>query len=166
MELLGDAEPLLRQMQRLIASYDRRDLKALRSSHTLSPRFCAKMTRDVVENTARELREALGINASPSGEEIKASLIFRLTVCSCALTVRRAADGDVDKLGSKAYRNDLNDCIYAAYATLFDGLVSCDDGLVKTYNLSLKLLGTVFDCRNLTAEETVVAEPKSNAMRR
>jgi hypothetical protein len=163
MKLLGDAEPLLRQMQRQIASYDSRDLKALRSGHSLSPQFCAKITRDVAENTARDLREAQGTNASSSAQEIKASLIFRLNVCSYALTVRRAADGGVEKLGTETYRNDLNDCIYAAYATLFDGLVSCDDGLVKTYNLSLILLRDAFDCRNITAEEATLAVPKRKA---
>jgi len=159
-KLLGDAEPMLRQMQRLIASYDSRDLKALRSGHSLSSQLCTKITRDVAENTARDLWEAQGINASSSAQEIKASLIFRLTVCSCALTIRRAADGGVAKLGAETYRNDLNDCIYAAYATLFDGLVSCDDGLVKTFNLSLILLRDVFDCRNITANEARLAVPK------
>jgi hypothetical protein len=154
--LLTDAASLFDAMQAQIRSYHSNDLKALRSGRNLSERLCQRLTRDVAEKTRAELWQIHGDGLIPGAQEIKASLIFRLTVCGCALMVRRMAKG-TNQVSARTMRNDLNDCFYAAYATLFDGLLSSDDGIVETYNLALLLLKDVFDCRRISATEATIA---------
>jgi hypothetical protein len=83
----------------------------------------------------------------------KATLIFRFSVCHCALAIRRASVGGIQKQSVETFRNDLNDCIYVTYATFYDGLITTDRGMKKTYNLTLFLLREVFDCHAMTATE-------------
>lgn len=65
---------------------------------------------------------------------------FRLALCLYIYGLRWRAYGAQERIPPKKLRNDIADCHIAAYGTLFEGVLSRDKGLIKTYERAVRLI--------------------------
>lgn len=148
-ELLPDAEELRDKLKAITESYEQGDLAVLRAEKRLTDSLCRRIGTDVARQVATDLRQIFGVKRTWSVGDAQSSMPFRLGVSLCALGIKRAHTGAFKRLSKEKFRSDLNDSVYAAYATYYDGLITRDDGLSDVYDLTVKLLRDVFDLRRL-----------------
>ena len=120
------AEPIRTAITRLADRTAPDELTALRKGLPLPPAFTEQFVRDVMGITALHLRAVLGVNKMPSAEDALFSFTFRYAVCAYALALRWLKEGGHNTAQPSTLRNDFVDMAYAAYATLFDGLITED----------------------------------------
>lgn len=76
--------------------------------------------------------------------DILYSYPFRYATAMYCLNLFWTAVGDVTKAPTNKVRNDATDMTYAAYATFFDGIITCDEKLAAVYRLTTAFLTGVF----------------------
>jgi hypothetical protein len=159
-ELLPDAEEMRDKLASITGSYETGDLSVLRAERRITDRLCRRIGTDVAHQTAADLRGIFGNGIEWKAADAKYSLPFRIAASFCALGLMRASTGAFRNLKAATFRSDLNDAVYAAYATYYDGLITRDEQLADVYNLTVKLLRSVFDLRRLTAKEIALPFPQ------
>lgn len=157
-DFLPEAESLKKRMLHMLDTFTQEDLSELRSKRKqITVSLARRIEVEVAQTTRTLYADTLGIQILPATPDIKYSFPFRFAVCYYSLACRWGHSGGLQGLSVKDFRNDLNDCTYAAYASFYDGLITCDDRLSDVYNLSIKLLEGVFGIADLSAREIPVS---------
>lgn len=107
----------------MLSIFSDSDRRALRSDEPLPRTTQDKLGAQVLQLTAHLLRRA-GVTEAPSFDALLDTWIFRQTFC-IYIWMLRTMDGVVPSNPGRI-RNDIIDATYAAYATMFDGLLSKD----------------------------------------
>ena len=77
--------------------------------------------------------------ASTDIQKLRYSLTFRYVMCCYLMALRWISNGKPPKNPAKV-RNHVFDCGFAAYATFFDGFLSCDQEALITYEQAVSML--------------------------
>ena len=76
----------------------------------------------------------------PNADELFDTYIFRVALCGLLLSLRWASVGGARNVKVERIRNDMVDIHFAAYATIFDGLLTNDQKLSGIYREACGIL--------------------------
>lgn len=102
--------------------------------------------KDVMLLAAMLFRNHSCVTGFPTSEALPQTFIFRVALCALLVALdwgtngSRAVKANVDKV-----RNDMVDAHIAAYATLFDGLLSNDAKMIRIYEGASRFLSEMPD---------------------
>jgi hypothetical protein len=120
------------------------DLRAIRGGKLASPAFTDQLVSDIMGLTALYFRDAVRLQPMPDSDEAVYTFIFRYALCAYALSLKWVIQGGHANAKNETLRNDYIDMTYAAYATLFDGLITRDSKLQELYGIACWILTNVF----------------------
>jgi hypothetical protein len=123
------------------------DLKSVRAGKLASRAFTDQLVEDIMGLTALYYRDTVRLNPMPDSEEALFTFIFRYALCAYALSLKWVIQGGHANAKNETLRNDYIDMTYAAYATLFDGLITKDSKLRELYGIACWILTNVFHIR-------------------
>jgi hypothetical protein len=130
-----------------IATYPKREVDAIRRSAKISREFQSQFIADIIGDT-KALYAEIGFlrGQLPPAKQVVYTMPFRFTVCVTALQLIWTKRGKLPQ-NPERVRNDITDMTYAAYATYFDGLMTNDQDLLLSFNLSVHILDKLFGIR-------------------
>jgi hypothetical protein len=118
---------------RVIQEFSKSELKQLRYSSDLPDALFEKILKHLLEMTIYSHHD-LGVDIRNANlSDVTNTVVFRSLLCTYLMTLRWYANGSTPHNLEKV-RNSVYDCGFAAYATLFDGLLSADEGAKQTYS--------------------------------
>jgi hypothetical protein len=131
----------------LDAQFTANDLRAIRAGQKPSVTFSANALKNIMGLTALYFRDVVHADPMPDADGVLYSLPFRYVVCSYALSLRWILERGYTGVSVEKLRNDYIDVTYAAYATLFDGLITNDKKLRQSYAAAVWILKHLFRIR-------------------
>ena len=78
--------------------------------------------------------------------------IFRVALCGLLLSLRWASVGGASNVKVERIRNDMVDIHFAAYATIFDGLLTNDQKLSGIYREACGILHLMISTKRAAAQ--------------
>jgi hypothetical protein len=78
---------------------------------------------------------------TPNFNELRSTFLFRFSLAINCLVIWWIVNGGIGSVGYEKLRNDVVDMTYIAYATYFDGILTCDQKLLKIYQDTIFFLG-------------------------
>ena len=138
-EALEVAEKYVEAARAALKDFSKSELEQINNSEVLSKDLFTKVLNQLLE-MAIHSHSVMGVDiheAEPS--DIVNTVAFRTLLCNYLMIFRWVANGSPPKKGEKI-RNHVYDCGFAAYATLFDGLLSNDEGAQTTYRAAKRFL--------------------------
>ncbi len=141
--LLANATKLIESFNKTVSYFSPEEEAQLRSPERLSGGLIRKIL-DLVEELAVGFLKTTNYQSKIPKTEFVNLYVFRFALCGVLLILRWVRNG-TNKLGKQErVRNDLVDICLAAYSTYFDGPLTNDKAMTKTYNeawVILKKLG-------------------------
>lgn len=92
-----------------------------------------------VKQSLLEMAIEIHFAASTDIQKLRHSLSFRYVMCCYLMVLRWISNGKPPTNPAKV-RNHVFDCGFAAYATFFDGFLSCDKEALITYKQAVSML--------------------------
>lgn len=142
--LRHDAIKTAEGMAMAINGFIPKHLKILRKQDPIPKDLADKMIKDIFILTALLIRKHPDTTQVPTAQELRNTYIFRYSLCSYLLELDWLESGGLDKVNLDKLRNDFIDMSYAAYATLFDGIISKDIKLNRIYQIADYYINYVF----------------------
>lgn len=118
----------------LATRFTDKQLAQFRNSQPWSDDLFSIVKVHLLEMAAKE-----HFRASIDIQKLRHSLTFRYVMCCYLMALRWISNGKHPKNPAKV-RNHVFDCGFAAYATFFDGFLSCDQEALITYKQAISLL--------------------------
>ncbi len=118
----------------LATGFTDNQLAQFRDSQTWSDDLFIKVKGHLLE-MAVEIHSTASIDI----QKLRYSLTFRYVMCCYLMALRWISNGKPPKNPAKV-RNHVFDCGFAAYATFFDGFLSCDREALITYKQAVSML--------------------------
>jgi len=148
--MLTDAKALSSTFDLVAKTYDKNELRLLRSGTRLSEPLIRKLIVAVLEVAYILFKEHPNVQRLPSIEdlpELPNTYIFRASLSAYLLALDWIAHGGAKGAKESTLLNDVVDMGVIAYATYFDGLLSEDKRAKRIHKDVCLLLGTVFGCQ-------------------
>ncbi len=142
--LRQDAIKTAEGMAIAIDGFNPKHLKILRKQDPIPKDLADKLIKDIFVLTALLIRKHPDTTQVPTAQELRNTYIFRYSLCSYLLELDWLERGGLNKVNPDRLRNDLIDMSYAAYATLFDGIISKDIKLNRIYQMANYFINHVF----------------------
>ena len=138
-EALEVAEEYVEAARKSLNDFSESEIEQINISEVLSKDLFTKVLNQLL-GMAIHSHALMGADirrAEPS--DIVNTIAFRTLLCNYLMIFRWFSNGSLPKKGEKI-RNHIYDCGFAAYATLFDGLLSNDEGAQTTYRAAKRFL--------------------------
>ena len=134
--------PAIEYFCKQLTKEEQRILK-LREEYT--PKLVDKLVRLVMDVSVMIFRDSPNAQKIPKYDELPNTFIFRANLAYSLLGFTRFSNGHFGELSTKTLRNDFVDMMLVAYATFFDGIMSSDKMVNKTFEEVSLLLLALFD---------------------
>lgn len=141
--ILEGASGLRETVARISANYTPNELTIIRTRDVFTSAMTHKFIKDVLWLAAFLFEAHPRVNKMPSSSELPYTFIFRTALCTCVRAIMWISVGGAHGKPEKI-KNDIVDLNFAAYGTFFDGLLTSDQKLIECYNVSARLLDTMF----------------------
>jgi hypothetical protein len=138
------ASPIREAIGDLAAQFTNEEIRAIRARRKPSVSFSENALKNIMGLSGQYFRDVVGANPMPDPARVLYSLAFRYAVCSYALSLKWAFEKGYLGASPDKLRNDYVDVTYAAYATIFDGLITNDNKLRENYAVSCWILRNLF----------------------
>ncbi len=119
-------------------------LAELRREGPLSQKTGEVVVKNVLLLTAKLFQAHPDVGSLPPADTLRGTFVFRFALAVQLLVVRWLSEGGIESVSMDVLGNDIVDMAYAAYATLFDGILSRDRKLLSLYEESTFFLDHVF----------------------
>ena len=114
-------------------SFNREELKVLRSKKAFTGEFLYKITKHIIMLATISMRNN---NFMIYDLDIaKGNYIFRYAAANFFLGLKWISDGGYQNISLKKFENDVTDMSYATYGTYFDGVLSKDLKMKEIYKI-------------------------------
>lgn len=124
----------------LFQHFSAAEVAVIREGRELDGRLFTKMLDHVLEMTVYA-HDDLGVNIREAAiADVANTIIFRALVCNYLMALRWQVSGSPLQRPERV-RNHVYDCGFAAYATLFDGLLTNDVAAQTTYRYARNFIG-------------------------
>ncbi|MFT3778311.1 MAG: hypothetical protein QM772_08545 [Ottowia sp.] len=121
------------------------DVKTLRKENEWTPEFRHTFLRNIITQSDMMLQLARPAACPDTLQDLLLSMNFAFPLCFSIRAVHRSAKGDPQDIGSRSHRSDLIDSTYCALALYFDGLLTHDVGVQRTFDQARKLLSQLLE---------------------
>lgn len=145
--MLADVAGLPDALSGIADDYTDAEVKILRKGSELTEDIADKFYQHILLLTATLFRDHPRALKLPDATELPNTFIFRNALCMHVLTLEWISVGSPLKMKPERMRNDLVDLLFAAYATFFDGLLTADKKLDRTYQIASLLLSSLLDTK-------------------
>jgi len=142
--LYQDAIKTAEGMTLAINEFNPKHLKILRKKEPISKGLADKIIKDIFILTALLIRKHPDITQIPTALELRNTYLFRYSLCSYLLELDWLERGGLNNVKPDKLRNDSIDMSYAAYATLFDGIITKDKKMNRIYQMADYFINSVF----------------------
>jgi hypothetical protein len=141
--VLPDVGTLIDVMPTLAAKFSNEERALLKFGIFNSTSTIKKILTDVFEISAYTFANHPTVKKWPKIDELPYTFIFRLTLATYLMALERLLSGALPNLKHERLRNDMIDMYFVAYGTFFDGVLSSDKRVNKTYKQVTSFLQTV-----------------------
>jgi hypothetical protein len=135
--------------------YTSAELKIIRRNEPFTPAIMDKFATSVLQLSFVLFSEHPQVTHPPEADELLDTYIFRVALCGLLLSLRWASVGGASKVKVERIRNDMVDIHFAAYATIFDGLLTNDQKLSGIYREACAMLHLM-----ISAKEAAAVRPR------
>jgi hypothetical protein len=142
--MLSGSSILSRGIGQMQQTYTPMELKSLRQRKDLTPQLEDKLVRDVLTLAGELMKQHPSVTDIPRVRQIRNTFLFRFALCASVSILKRIEEGGAGKVSDENLRNDMVDVNFAAFATYFGGLFTCDKRAADTYARSEYLLREMF----------------------
>lgn len=142
--LRQDAITTAKGIEAWIDTFNPTYLRILRKQQPITEELADRIMNDILVFTAFLIRDHPDTTQIPTARELRNAYIFRYSLCGYLLGIDWLSSGGLNSVSPDKLENDLIDMSYAAYATLFDGIISKDAKLNRIYQIADYFLKTVF----------------------
>jgi hypothetical protein len=137
--VLADAKKMATHFEKLAELFTQTEVRALRTGARPPDVMLDKMLTHILWTAGFMFRDHPRVKKLPKWKETPNTLIFRASVCFYLLALRWISVGGAKGAKPEKIRNDIVDINFAAYATFFDGLLTCDKKLAALYKDAVRL---------------------------
>jgi hypothetical protein len=149
--LLEDAALMPDIFNEAVKVYTGAELKIIRRNESFTPAIMDKFAISVLQLSFVLFSEHPQVTHPPNADELFDTYIFRVAVCGLLLSLRWASVGGASNAKVERIRNDMVDIHFAAYATIFDGLLTNDKKLTGIYREACAVLHLMISVKEAAA---------------
>jgi len=144
-KMLASMTEIRLAIEEMAGDFNDIDLKFLRRDKFITNEFFDKFVKTVMQVSVVLFTKHPYVIKFPSSRELPYTFIFRLVVCMLLSARIWISVGGAGKAKPEKLRNDMVDTFFAAYATYFDGLFTCDRKLIEIYEEASLLIQEFID---------------------
>ena len=147
--MLADAGTFPEVIELIAANYTKEELVALRTAAPYSDAMVKKFITSVLQVSLTMFQSHPRVQNIPNRKEVPNTFVFRAALCAYLLAldwIAMAGPQGAKGASVKRLRNDIVDVNFAAYATYFDGLLSCDGKTRRIHDQARLFLAKVSGC--------------------
>ena len=147
--MLADAGTFPEVIELIAANYTKEELVALRTAAPYSDAMVKKFITSVLQVSLTMFQSHPRVQNIPNRKEVPNTFVFRAALCAYLLAldwIAMAGPQGAKGASLKRLRNDIVDVNFAAYATYFDGLLSCDGKTRRIHDQARLFLAKVSGC--------------------
>jgi hypothetical protein len=144
-KILRDSTVIAEGLELLQQSFTRAELESIRGVGQYTSELVEKMVKHVMMLAAILFRDHPDRIQFP--KELRQAVytyVFRYALCGYLTWIRRLKTGAISNVSPETTRNDIVDMSYVAYATFFDGLLTCDKRMEARYQEACAFLKIIW----------------------